>query len=109
MILVVAWCNASIEEPHKRLTVTPAIDFGKPASNDALRAILKPCSLVCFTQPQITSSISSGFNAGLRTKICFIKCADNASARTLRKTPALERPIGVRMQSTITTSFILFS
>ena len=109
MILVVASCKACIDEPHKRLTVTAPTVFGISVNNCALRAMLKPCSLVCLTLPQIISSINEGSKLGLRTNNCCIKCADKPSARTLRKTPALERPIGVRIQSTMTTSFMIFS
>ena len=37
----------------------------------------------------------------------FINSAESVSARTCLNTPALERPMGVRMQSTITACFIV--
>ena len=101
-----ASCSACIDEPQRRFTVTAGTECGIPASKAALRATLKPCSNVCCTQPQITSSMSLGFSAGLRSKMPRITAADKASARTLRNMPALERPIGVRIQSTITAVFI---
>src|SRR5579885_714999 len=100
-----AWI-AVMEEPHRRFTVWPETSCGRPASSATWRAMLKPCSRVCCTQPQITSSISLGFTAGLRLSKAFTSSAERFSARTLRNTPPLERPIGVRTASTITTSVI---
>ena len=107
IIPLVASCNACIEEPHKRLTVTAPVVRGIWVSNWALRAMLKPCSLVCCTQPQIMSSISAGSTPGLRSSNAVISAADIVSARTFLNTPAFERPIGVRTQSITTTSFII--
>src|SRR5699024_8065772 len=97
---------ACMEEPHRRLTVLPATLCGNPAKSSALRAMLKPCSLVCCTQPQITSSTVSGSTAGLRSSSALISAADSVSARVLRNMPPLERPMAVRTASTMTTSCI---
>ena len=93
-----------MEEPQSRLTVCAATVRGIPASIAALRAIFMPCSSVWLTQPQITSSVSAIFQAGLRTISAFINSAESFSARTWRYMPFLERPIGVRTASTITAS-----
>src|SRR5471030_373861 len=69
-----------------------------------MRAMFQPCSRVWFTQPQITSSTSFGSTLTLRSSNLLIRCADMSSARVLRCMPPLERPIGVRPKSTITTS-----
>ena len=45
-------------EPHWRSTVVPGVSIGSPSCSQALRAMLKPCSPNCWTQPAITSSTS---------------------------------------------------
>src|SRR5690606_23847190 len=73
-------------------------------SSEAMRAMFQPCSRVWLTQPQITSSTSAGSIFELRASTPSISCADMVSARVLRCMPPLERPIGVRPKSTMTTS-----
>src|SRR5690554_2299134 len=105
--VMMAWAAvwmALMAEPHRRLTVWAADSCGIRVSREICRATLKPCSLVWFTQPQITSSTSFGSSLGLRSNSASISAADRVSARTLRKQPFLARPIGVRTQSTTTTS-----
>ncbi len=104
MIACAAVCSALMEEPHRRLTVCAALVCGIGVISDAMRAMFQPCSRVWFTQPQITSSTSAGSIFGLRASTPVIRLADRVSARTLRYMPPLERPIGVRPKSTITTS-----
>ena len=105
MIAWAALCRACMEEPHRRLTVCAALVRGRPASMEMLRAMFIACSLVWFTQPQITSSVSSMFQLGLRSISAWISSADSFSARTLRNWPLRVLPIGVRTASTMTTSF----
>ncbi|CRQ14432.1 Uncharacterised protein [Enterobacter cloacae] len=103
----IAWaavCSALIDEPHRRLTVCAALVCGIWVISDAMRAMFQPCSRVWLTQPQITSSTSAGSTFGLRSSSLLIRCADMVSARVLRCMPPLERPIGVRPKSTMTTS-----
>ena len=45
-------------EPHWRSTVVAAASMGSPSCSHALRATLKACSPICWTQPAITSSTS---------------------------------------------------
>ena len=45
-------------EPHWRSTVVAGVSIGSPASSQALRAMLMPCSPNCCTQPETTSSTS---------------------------------------------------
>ncbi len=99
-----AVCRALMEEPHRRLTVWPALVWGIWVISDAMRAMFQPCSRVWFTQPQITSSTSAGSTLGLRSSSLLIRWADMVSARVLRCMPPLERPIGVRPKSTMTAS-----
>src|SRR6195952_1166646 len=107
LLLMIAWaavCNALMDEPHRRLTVCAAEVCGIWVISDAMRAMFQPCSRVWLTQPQITSSTSAGSTLLLRSSNLLIRCADMSSARVLRCMPPLERPIGVRPKSTITTS-----
>ena len=45
-------------DPHWRSSVVAGVSIGRPASSQALRPMLKPCSPNCCTQPVITSSTS---------------------------------------------------
>ena len=66
--IIASWTPAAISaaekltacwaEPHWRSTVVPGVSIGRPACSQALRAMLKPCSPNCCTQPAITSSTS---------------------------------------------------
>ena len=47
-------------EPHWRSTVVAAASIGSPSCSQALRATLKACSPICWTQPAMTSSTSAG-------------------------------------------------
>ncbi len=47
-------------EPHWRSIVVAGVSIGRPASSQALRPMLKPCSPNCWTQPVTTSSTSDG-------------------------------------------------
>ncbi len=93
-----------MEEPHRRLTVWALAVWGMAVSSEANRAMLKPCSRVCCTQPQITSSISAGSTWGLRWSRALIMAAERVSARTWRNMPPLDRPMGERTASMTTAS-----
>ena len=43
--------TASMLDPHSRLTVAPATSFGRPASNNAIRATLRLSSPAWLAQP----------------------------------------------------------
>ncbi len=47
-------------EPHWRSTVVAGTSCGSPASSQALRPMLRPCSPNCWTQPATTSPTSFG-------------------------------------------------
>src|SRR5512143_3988847 len=106
MMAMAAWCRAVIEEPQSRFTVCALTTLGIGVRSWAKRATLNACSSVCCTQPQTMSSISAGFTSGLRRSRARITSAERVSARTLRKAPPFERPIGVRTASTTTASFM---
>src|SRR5512143_3544851 len=95
-----------MDEPQRRFTVCALTSFGIGVRSWANRATLNACSSVCWTQPQTISSISAGFTRGLRRSRALMTSADRVSARTLRKAPPLERPMGVRTASTTTASFM---
>ena len=52
--------TACWEDPHCRSTVVPGTDSGHPAERTAVRAMSKVCSPTCDTQPQTTSSTTTG-------------------------------------------------
>src|SRR5512143_3247553 len=106
MIAMAALWRAVIDDPQRRFTVWALTSLGIGVRSWAKRATLNACSSVCWTQPQTMSSISAGLTAGLRRRRARITSADRVSARTFRKAPPLERPIGVRTASTTTASFM---
>src|SRR5215468_8365246 len=55
-----AKCTACCEDPHWRSMVTPGTDSGRPADNQAVRAISIACGPTCDTQPMTTSSTADG-------------------------------------------------
>src|SRR5436309_621062 len=52
--------TACCAEPHCLSIVVPGVSIGRPSCSQALRAMLKPCSPNCWTQPATTSSTSRG-------------------------------------------------
>ncbi len=65
-------------DPHCRSTVTPGTDCGHPAESTALRAMSKVCSPTWLTQPQMTSSTTSGFTPA-RSARALSTCADRST------------------------------
>jgi hypothetical protein len=51
--------TACCPDPHWRSSVVAGVSIGSPASSQALRPMLKPCSPNCWTQPVMTSSTSA--------------------------------------------------
>ena len=91
-------------DPHCRSMVTPGTDSGQPAASTALRAMSKVCSPTWPTQPQITSSTSSG-STPARSARALSTCADRSTGCTPDSAP-FRFPTGVRTAATITASLI---
>ena len=86
---------ACIEEPQKRLTVAPATEIGRCASNAISRATFMPCSPSGKAQPTITSSTSAG-SMPLRAISASITWAARSSGRTLVSAPLCAKWNGER-------------
>ena len=65
-------------DPHWRSTVTPGTDSGQPAESTALRAMSNVCSPTWPTQPQMTSSTTSGLTPA-RSARALSTCADRST------------------------------
>ena len=64
-IRAAAKLTACWAEPHWRSIVVAGVSIGRPASSQALRPMLRPCSPNCCTQPVTTSSTSEALDARL--------------------------------------------
>ena len=91
------WITASTAEPHRRFTVTPGTDDGKPASSAPKRATLRLSSPAWFASPKMTSSMRAG-SMPVRSTIERITTAARSSGRTDDSAPPA-RPNGVRTAS----------
>ena len=80
--------TASRPEPHRRLTVPPGIEDGRPASSSAMRATLRLSSPAWLAQPMITSSTASQSRFWWRAISVLSGCAARSSARTSFRAPA---------------------
>ena len=78
------WITASTAEPHRRFTVTPGTDDGKPASSAPKRATLRLSSPAWFASPKMTSSMRAG-SMPVRSTIERITTAARSSGRTDRQ------------------------
>src|SRR5438309_4049487 len=88
------------DDPHWRSTLVPTTDSGKPAARAALRAMFRPCSPVCMTQPMITSSTSSGSRSLRCTRALSVSAARSTGCQSFSF--PLRFPPAVRMASTMT-------
>ena len=59
-ISAAAKLTACWAEPHWRSIVVAGVSIGSPASSQALRPMLTPCSPNCWAQPVTTSPVSAG-------------------------------------------------
>ena len=73
---------ASRLEPHRRLTVAPGTEVGRPASSTAIRATLRLSSPAPLALPNSTSSIRAGSRSGERASSSRTTWAARSSGRT---------------------------
>ncbi len=74
-------------EAHRRLSVTPGIVSGSPASRSAMRATLRLSSPAWLAQPRNTSSSRDQSALGWRAIKALIGTVARSSARTLASAP----------------------
>ena len=74
-------------EPQRRLTVTPPVASGSPASSTAMRATLRLSSPAWLLAPSHTSSTSSGRISGLRRNSAPSTVAARSSGRAPESAP----------------------
>ncbi len=106
-MLRAAAIEADKPEAHKRFTVSPGTVYGKPASNNAIRATLRLSSPAWFAQPMITSPICFTSMFALRFTNSFKTNAAKSSVRIVDNVPP-KFPIGVRTPSIINACFIIY-
>ena len=105
LIMRAAAMTASMPEAHSLFTVIPGTLCGRPASNKAIRAILRLSSPAWLAAPRITSSTAVQSRSGWRAISALIGCAARSSARTADSAPP-NLPMGERWASQINTSDI---
>src|ERR1700710_637393 len=91
-------------DPHARFTVVPGMCSGQPAASTEYRPMLLDWSPTWETQPQITSSTTSG-STPVRSASSLSTSADR-SAACCSDNPPLRLPTGVRTAPTMTVSRI---
>ena len=87
--------DARMDEPQKRLVVTPAVSFGRPARKTTLRAMFRPCSPSGKAQPSFRSSIFSGLTPVFSISPLMV-WASRSSACTSFRSPFLAGVKGER-------------
>jgi hypothetical protein len=83
-----AYPTAFNPDAHNRLTVTPGIESGSPASSSAMRATLRLSSPAWLAQPYTTSSSALQSTFGCRFINALSGTAARSSVRTLASPPA---------------------
>src|SRR6185295_1475067 len=91
-------------EAQSRFTAAAGTVTGKPPASAALRAMLKPCSWTCVTQPRTMSSTEAG-STPLRLTSAAITSPARSSGRQWASAPSF-LPIGVRIASRMTASLL---
>src|SRR6185295_19910092 len=91
-------------EAQRRLTAAAGTVTGKPPARAAFRAMLKPCSWTCVTQPRTMSSTVAG-SMPLRLTSAAITSPARSSGRQWASAPSF-LPIGVRIASRMTASLL---
>ena len=104
-ISAAAKLTACWPEPHCVSTVVAEVSIGRSSCSHAVRAMFRPCSPNCCTQPAITFSTSAA-STPERASTSSVGAAEQVGRVHVAVDALLgvSRPIGVRTASTMTTS-----
>ncbi len=103
------WAIARAWRPdaHRRLTVMPAVETGRPAPSATWRAMFRPWPPSGIAQPMTTSSTSAGSSPGARASASRTAAIPRESGAVSDSSPRGAFPTAVRAALTMTASRIV--